>query len=84
MAVLGYNDMVGARKGSSRRTPAGINDEIVESEVLVATGERRLEGVRQLILRGMGLRCFDSACVSRLQSLRVRVTLTAVFMESKK
>ena len=46
---------------------------IDESAVLDATGENRLERVRQLIMRGMQLRSFDRACVVGLRSLTVRV-----------
>ena len=46
---------------------------IDESAVLDATGENRLERVRQLIMRGMQLRSFDRACVVGLRSLTVGV-----------
>lgn len=47
---------------------------IDELAVLEAAGDaRQLEGVRQLIMRGMKLTGFKPACVSRLQSLTVRV-----------
>lgn len=49
----------------------GVIDELT---VLEAAGDaRRLEGVRQLIMRGMKLTGFGPACVSRLQGLTVRL-----------
>ncbi|CAN0237111.1 unnamed protein product, partial [Pylaiella littoralis] len=44
---------------------------IDEVAALAATGENRLEGVRQLIMRGMNLTSFESSCAARLQSLTV-------------
>ncbi|CAN0525088.1 unnamed protein product, partial [Ectocarpus sp. 8 AP-2014] len=38
---------------------------------LAATGEHRLEGIRQLIMRGMRLTSFEPSCVARLRSLTV-------------
>lgn len=46
---------------------------IDEKSVLAATGDNRLESVRQLIMRGMRLKSFESTCVSRLRNLTVRV-----------
>ena len=53
-------------------TPYSPSQKILEHHVLEASGERQLESVRQLILRGRQLSSFDSACASRLQNLVVR------------
>ncbi|CAN0162645.1 unnamed protein product, partial [Scytosiphon promiscuus] len=50
------------------KRPAGLVDEV---GVLAATGEDRLERVRQLIMRGMKLTSFAPACAFRLRSLTV-------------
>lgn len=44
---------------------------ITEQHVLEASGDRRLESVRQLVMRGMQLISFDPACMSRLRNLAV-------------
>lgn len=43
-----------------------------EAGVLVATGEYRLERVRQLIMRGMNLTSFERSCAARLRNLTVK------------
>ncbi|CAM9992325.1 unnamed protein product [Ectocarpus fasciculatus] len=42
-----------------------------EAAALAATGEHRLEGIRQLIMRGMRLASFELSCAARLRSLTV-------------
>lgn len=44
---------------------------IDEAAALAATGENRLESVRQLIMRGMNLTSFERSCAARLRSLTV-------------
>lgn len=45
---------------------------IDEAAVLEASGDDRLESVRQLIMRGVKIRKFDPQCASRLHDLVVR------------
>ena len=44
---------------------------IDEEAALTATGENRLESIRQLIMRGKKLASFERSCAIRLQSLTV-------------
>ncbi|CAN0192548.1 unnamed protein product, partial [Hapterophycus canaliculatus] len=44
-----------------------------EAGVLAATGESRLESVRQLIMRGLKLTSFEPSCAARLRSLTASV-----------
>jgi len=44
---------------------------IDEAAALEATGENRLEGIRQLIMRGKKLAFFERSCAIRLRSLTV-------------
>lgn len=44
---------------------------IDEAAALAATGENRLEGIRQLIMRAMNLTSFERSCAARLRSLTV-------------
>lgn len=50
-----------------------MDNGIDESAVLAASGDVRLESVRQLVMRGMKLRGFDSVCVVRLRGLTVGI-----------
>lgn len=69
MAVFGNNE---PDEEVTTRTKRLASKMIIdEAAVLAASGEKRLEGVRQLIMRGTKLRSFDSACTVRLQNLTV-------------
>lgn len=71
MAVQGNDDT-----NNKDRAEGSVPNTIIidEKVVLAATGDTRLESVRQLIVRGMRLKSFDSACASRLRNLTVRVS----------
>lgn len=69
VSTRGVEDLDVAAK--SRIVSKRAAELVDQNGVLAATGESRLESVRQLIMRGMKITSFEPACAARLRSLTV-------------